>query len=45
MRAVMQEVGGYEQLMRLPICAYNVIAESIALERKAEQDIANKPRK
>ena len=37
LRAVMREVGGYEQLMKLPISAYHVIAESISKEREAEK--------
>jgi len=34
LREIMREVGGYEQLMNLPIVAYNLIAESIISERK-----------
>jgi hypothetical protein len=30
----MKEVGGYEQFMRLPITAFQVIAENISLENK-----------
>ena len=37
LRAVMREVGGYEQLMKLPMSAYNVIAESIADEKETEK--------
>ena len=37
MRAVMREVGGYEQLMNLPLSAYVTIAESIARDQKAEK--------
>jgi hypothetical protein len=37
LRAVMREVGGYEQLMKLPMPAYNVIAESIIQEKEAEK--------
>ena len=36
LRAVMREVGGYEQLMKLPMNAYNVIAESIIKEKEEE---------
>jgi hypothetical protein len=32
----MREVGGYEQLMKLPMSAYNVIAESIIKEKEDE---------
>lgn len=38
LRAVMREVGGYEQLMKLPMSAYNVIAESIAIEKAKEKE-------
>jgi len=38
LRAVMREVGGYEQLMDLPMSAYNVIAESIAIEKTKEKE-------
>lgn len=38
MRAVMREVGGYEQLMKLPMSAYNAIAESIAIEKAKEKE-------
>lgn len=34
----MREVGGYEQLMKLPMSAYNVIAESIAIEKQREKE-------
>jgi hypothetical protein len=37
MRAVMREVGGYEQLMNLPLTAYVVIAQSIARDQKREK--------
>lgn len=33
-RQVMKEVGGYEQFMNLTIPAFQVIAESIILEKK-----------
>jgi hypothetical protein len=38
LRAVMREVGGYEQLMKLPMSAYNVIAESISIEKTKEKE-------
>jgi len=44
LRAVMREVGGYEQLMKLPMSAYNVIAESIAEEKKKEKEDYDKAR-
>jgi hypothetical protein len=44
LRAVMREVGGYEQLMKLPMSAFNVIAESIVKEKEAEQAEYNKSR-
>jgi hypothetical protein len=44
LRAVMREVGGYEQLMKLPMSAYNVIAESIIEEKKMEKDEYDKTR-
>ena len=44
LRAVMREVGGYEQLMKLPMSAYNVIAESIAEEKKKEKEMYDKSR-
>jgi len=37
----MREVGGYEQLMNLPITAYVVIAESIAKENKKIPKLPN----
>ena len=37
MRAVMREVGGYEQLMNLTINAYVAIAESIVRDQKLEK--------
>lgn len=42
LRAVMREVGGYEQLMRLPITAYREIADSIAIERQREKEANEK---
>ena len=42
MRAVMREVGGYEQLMNLPLSAYIVIAESIARDQKREKAMYDK---
>lgn len=33
----MREVGGYEQMLNLPISAYNVIAESIVKEKEKEK--------
>ena len=44
LRAVMREVGGYEQLMKLPISAYNIIAESIAKEKELEKAEYDKSR-
>jgi hypothetical protein len=38
----MREVGGYDQLMRLSIWAFNVIADSIALEREREKEANEK---
>jgi hypothetical protein len=38
LRAIMREVGGYEQLMKLPMSAYNVIAESISIEKTKEKE-------
>jgi len=38
----MKEVGGYEQLMKLPIPVFQVIAESIILEKKAERKAYDK---
>jgi hypothetical protein len=32
----MKEVGGYEQVMKLPIITYNLLAENIIAERKAQ---------
>jgi hypothetical protein len=42
LRAVMREVGGYEQLMKLPLSVYNIIAESIISERNAQLKAYNK---
>ena len=42
LRQVMKEVGGYEQLMNLPIATYNIIIESIVAERKAQIKAYNK---
>jgi hypothetical protein len=44
LRAVMREVGGYEQLMKLPMSAFNVIAESITLEKTREKEEYDKAR-
>ena len=44
LRAVMREVGGYDQLMKLPVSAYNVIAESIVKEKEAEKAQYDKAR-
>jgi hypothetical protein len=44
LRAVMREVGGYEQLMKLPMSAYEVIAESIAKEKEEEKKQYDKAR-
>ena len=38
----MREVGGYEQLMNLPMSAYNVIAESIIAEKQKEKEDCDK---
>ena len=38
----MREVGGYEQLMKLPMSAYDVIAESITLEKLKEKEESEK---
>jgi len=40
----MREVGGYEQLMKLPITAYNLIAESILKEKEKEMKEIEKAR-
>lgn len=42
LRAVMREVGGYEQLLHLPISAYKIIAESIAEEKQKEMEAYEK---
>jgi hypothetical protein len=42
LRAVMREVGGYEQLLKLPITAYRVILENIVEEKKRELEVNKK---
>lgn len=38
----MREVGGYEQLLKLPITAYRVILENIVEEKKRELEVNKK---
>jgi hypothetical protein len=34
----MKEVGGYSELMKLPMSAYTAIAESISIEKAKEKE-------
>jgi hypothetical protein len=38
----MREVGGYSELMKLPLSAYKIIANSIALEKQRENEANEK---